>query len=69
MNYKGGVNTKCPFYITESDKSIRCEGLYDNTNISTKFESIGEKGEYQEEFCFHYPNSCKLCKELEKKTE
>nr|WP_296168291.1 hypothetical protein [uncultured Ruminococcus sp.] len=51
------VNAKCPFYKTETQKSITCEGLLGNSIIHNFNLSIVQT-EYTDKYC----NSVKGCK-------
>ena len=65
--FKGMVDTQCPFYIKEANKSITCEGMKEECNLCIKFQSEEEKLKYQEENCFKYPNGCEIRKINEEK--
>ena len=57
MYWKGTSNIKCPYYLSEHEKTITCEGVV-STNIMQRFDSKGKKEEFQEKNCFKYPNEC-----------
>jgi hypothetical protein len=61
------VNAKCPYYQSESRKSITCEGIYANTETVTRFMEEKEKDAHIERCCMKYPNGCSLCREIEEK--
>lgn len=68
-NSLGNVNTKCPYYICETEKSITCEGISENTKNVTRFEEGKEKKKHQDRYCNKYPNECRLMRILEEKNE
>lgn len=61
------ADIECPFFLTETGKTISCEGVEDGTKNLMRFESSEDKVAYIEEHCCHYPNECKLRKILEEK--
>ena len=48
MNIK---NVICPYYLSQSDKRIRCEGVIEGTKVSSEFSQKEEKDEYMEIYC------------------
>lgn len=63
------INAKalCPFFITESKKSITCEGIIAEQNV-TRFTSEEEKKAHQEQYCTkYYCENCKIYKALSEK--
>lgn len=58
--YKGVVLTQCPYYISEADTHIDCEGYNGNTLTSTYFKSEESKKRFQKEYCFD-PNRYSDC--------
>ncbi len=58
------VNALCPFFISESVKSITCEGIIGEQNV-TRFNSEQEKKLHQGKYCTKrdYEN-CEICKVL-----
>ena len=68
-NYAGGVNVLCPFYVREADKSISCEGFYDNNTLMTKFPSKDSKREFMARKCENAYQSCMLARALIRKYE
>lgn len=66
-NSTGNVNTKCPYYISETEQSITCEGIQEKMKNVIRFQNKSEKKTYQEEYCAKYPNGCRLSKVLNEK--
>lgn len=57
----------CPFFITESQKSITCEGIIADQTV-TRFYSEEEKKMYEKLYCTKYDyESCEICRALSKK--
>ena len=63
----GGANTKCPFFIRESELQITCEGIIQEANTINKFPTEKQKIEFQVQQCFKYPNECPLARLNEEK--
>jgi hypothetical protein len=65
-NYKGGATTICPYYEREAKLSISCQGVIDESQNMTKFESTEAKKKWQENVCFTYQyDKCPIVKILE----
>ena len=66
---RGPVNTKCPYYIRDSEYAITCSGLEHGTECATRFRSESDKERFQEKHCFMYDCKCwcTLAKLLEQK--
>lgn len=58
---------KCPFFTSETDKSLSCEGSEINVVNTMRFPNCVEKLKYIEKHCVHYPNECHISKAAEKK--
>ena len=56
----GSRNTKCPYFEKDSRLTITCEGMYKDTTVKTEFDTEGHKREFQQKYCFKYPNECFL---------
>lgn len=67
--YKGPgmVNAKCPYYRSETNFSIVCDGIIEHSTVTTKFTSQEDKIMHQKKTCFFYPNHCPLFLEQELK--
>lgn len=67
-NFTGMSATACPFYLRESEYSISCEGIVDNSKTILKFTSKKQKKYHQFDYCYHsvYEN-CPLYQLLLKK--
>jgi hypothetical protein len=52
---------KCPFYHSEEQGKICCEGVGGKTSIHLAFEDSKEKRTYREEFCSEHYDKCLLC--------
>ena len=59
-NWKGGVETVCPFYKRESKYMISCEGFYSGSELATRFKKAKEKEGWQKKVCFNL-EMCPLC--------
>lgn len=66
-NSSANVDTKCPYYLNETEQSITCEGITKETKNVMRFTNKRSKGEYQEKNCNYYPNGCALAKILNDK--
>lgn len=45
------VNTVCPFYKTEDDKSISCEGIINNKCTRHIFTKSSSKKQHKNDYC------------------
>lgn len=63
------VDVKCPFYITEEGKKIRCEGLERGCCTVLEFRGKKFKDEVKEKFCTGDYEKCKLYALINKKYE
>ena len=62
------VEIKCPFFTSETDKSLSCEGVAADIKTNTmRFETSVAKLEYISTYCVNYPNECAICKAISKK--
>lgn len=59
----------CPYFTSETDKSLSCEGCEMGVRNTMRFETKEAKLDYIERFCFSYPNECHVCVAAEKKYE
>ena len=57
---------KCPYYITDGDKYITCEGIYTDV-LKQRFKNAREIDMFQRKLCFKYPNECSIANENDKK--
>lgn len=62
------VNIKCPFYKSQRDDFIKCEGVYKNTIVKLKGESEKIK-EIKEKLCSGKFETCLLYCAIIKKYE
>lgn len=62
MGYKGKytANIKCPFYISEGQTYMNCEGFFQDTVIRHKFNNEVQKDYFQEEYCCTFSSDCPL---------
>lgn len=58
---------KCPYFMTEIEKTIRCEGVAKGSINALKFDNKEDKMAYIEKYCLNYPNDCHICKAAENK--
>ena len=68
MRYEKGLyEAKCPFFLNERGKKIKCEGVCDGACNVIEFNSERGKNKYISKFCCNYPNRCLYADTLEKK--
>ena len=63
------VNVKCPFYITEEEKKILCEGLEKGSRIALEFRGKQYKEKVKEKYCNGDFEKCKVYKPTNDKYE
>lgn len=69
-NFTGGANTVCPFYDTENNTSITCEGIFAPSVITMRFKCSKDKKVWQEENCFLFEyEKCPVARGLIEKYE
>lgn len=61
------ADIKCPYFTSETDRSLSCEGCEMGVKNTMRFENIEAKLDYIERFCFNYPNECHICIAAERK--
>ena len=61
------ADIKCPFFTSETEKSIRCEGAVNGSLNTLKFDNDEDKMAYIEKYCTNYPNNCHICKAADAK--
>lgn len=66
MKRDNQCNIKCPYYITDGDRYLTCEGV-DSEIIKQRFKNRTEIIMYQRIYCEHYPNECKIAALIELK--
>lgn len=66
VNSTGNVNVKCPYYISESDRYMTCEGVNGDV-IKQRFGGRKAIGKYQKINCNKYPNDCLIAGMLDEK--
>lgn len=59
----------CPFFTTETNKTINCEGVENGVKNSLRFEDRELKLDYMKRYCLKYPNECLICKAAKEKYE
>lgn len=52
MNIPIEAKIRCPFYTGIKNTVLCCEGIVDNTCMTTKFPSVKERTEYIKSHCF-----------------
>lgn len=57
------VNTKCPFYFTESSHTITCEGLECQSDLHN-FVIKQNKDRHKKRYCNNCYHQCRYCKAL-----
>lgn len=66
MNKVGNVNTKCPYFHSETGKKIYCSANMEGANIALCFTDAEKKEEYQENFCFTFCfKGCRIAQLIE----
>lgn len=50
----------CPFYRSEDDFRVLCEGVVDASSIHVVFQSSKKKHEYSKRYCCGNYKSCKV---------
>ena len=70
-NYSGVTKAICPYYQHESEYTITCEGIFENSQQQVKFSAKAEKTKHVSEVCssFGYSRLCLVARMLEKKYE
>ena len=63
------VNVKCPFYISEEDKKIHCEGLEKGSRIALEFRGKQYKENVKTRYCNGDFEKCKLYTPINAKYE
>lgn len=63
------ADIKCPFFRSETEKSIACEGVEIDIYNTMRFKGKEEKVDYIKRFCFRYPNDCHICQAAKRKYE
>lgn len=61
------ADIKCPFFTTETELSISCEGAEAAVRNTMKFESKEAKLDYIKRYCLFYPNNCHIRNAVEEK--
>ena len=68
MSYKPRYITSCPFYQSEGEKVIICEGVGTAKNLKMVFEDEQTKFDYEKKHCCKCnPEGCDIYKLLVKK--
>lgn len=57
----------CPFYVTNGELEIRCEGVISRTRCNSKFPNKAAKENHMDRFCRDDYRRCRLCRTLEEK--
>lgn len=60
---------QCPFYVSEDDYRIRCEGLSKGMHTHMVFPTPQSKIAYKKRYCDTKYKDCLLCKTLYRKYE
>lgn len=53
---------KCPFFVSETEKNLMCEGAGKDVKNTMRFPDKKAKMEYMRKHCVHFPNECHLFK-------
>jgi hypothetical protein len=61
------ADIKCPYFTSEAESIIRCEGPEMGTKNIMRFPDEKSKLLYMEKHCTEYPNNCNICIAAEKK--
>lgn len=57
----------CPFYVTNGDMDIRCEGVISRTRCTSRFPSKAEKERHMDRYCRNEYAACRLSRVLDAK--
>ena len=60
------ANIKCPYYVTNGDRYVTCEGVYTDI-IKQRFSDEYAINAHQRKMCFNYPNKCAIARMLDEK--
>ena len=63
----GSVDAKCPFYMTEDDRKIKCAGLEKGCNTVLEFKGKKFKQDVKQRYCEGDYEKCRLYQTLDKK--
>ena len=63
------VSAKCPFYKNSNPNCVTCEGIYNKSTVTTRFEHRNDLGNFRALFCDSNYQNCKIYRLLEKKYE
>ena len=58
---------KCPFFISSGKKSIKCEGVVDDSVIDMGFSSETQRNIFREKYCNSNYQDCVVHRMLEEK--
>lgn len=65
MNNHICCEIKCPYFTSETGKSLSCEGPDVGMINTMRFRDEGKKIDYIKKHCVNYPNECHLFKAVE----
>lgn len=70
-HYDSAARVVCPFYKTQRDMTVTCEGLHKKQDIKMLFKNKRDKERHLEKYCecADYLNRCKLAYILQQKYE
>jgi hypothetical protein len=61
------TDIKCPFFRSETETTISCEGAEIGIRNVMHFKGKEEKIDYIKRFCLKYPNNCHIRNAAEEK--
>ena len=56
------VEIKCPFFISETEKTLSCEGVAAGIVNVMRYKTSIAKMEQIRKYCANYPNACHIGK-------
>ena len=56
------AEVKCPFFVSETEKCLSCEGVEIDTRNTMRFTDGKEKLKYMRKHCVNFPNNCPVFK-------
>ncbi len=63
------ADTRCPYYITEDDFSVSCEGITQDCKIVVRFGAKHPKDQHKSLFCDARYDCCEVARMLDDKYE
>lgn len=66
-NLENAAKCICPYYLSEGEKSICCEGVISGTRTLSRFASTQEREQHQRSACqsYQYAKMCSVARMLD----